>query len=120
MNNAQRFVIQQHTKPDDLHWDLMLECDGVLQTYRLDKPPAEILISDAGAEKIFDHPIRFLTYQGPVNNGKGNVKIADEGTYQTIESSDNNIKFKLDGKILTGSFILKHVKENLWQFELLR
>lgn len=120
MDNTLRFVIQEHTKPDDLHWDLMLECDDILQTYRLDKPPSEILDFAATAEKIFDHPIRFLTYQGPVNNGKGNVKIADSGTYRRTDSSDSSIKLKLEGKILTGFFLLTHIKENLWQFEMLR
>ncbi len=120
MTTGQRFVIQEHTKPDDLHWDLMLECGDILQTYRLGNPPEEILISPAAAEKISDHPMRFLTYEGLVNDGKGNVKIADSGTYQETESTESSIKLKLDGKILTGKFLLSHIKENLWQFEMLK
>ncbi len=120
MTTSQRFVIQEHTNPDDLHWDLMLECNDILQTYRLGKAPEEILTSPATAEKIFDHPMRFLTYEGPVNDGKGNVKIADLGTYQKTESSDNSIHLGLDGKILTGEFLLSHINENLWQFEMLK
>ncbi len=120
MATAQRFVIQEHTKPDDLHWDLMLECGDILQTYRLGNPPEEILISPATAEKISDHPITFLTYEGPVNDGKGNVKIADFGTYQETESTKSSIKLGLDGKILTGNFLLSHINKNLWQFEMLK
>ena len=120
MNNLQRFVIQEHTKPDERHWDLMLEHADTLQSYRLDRPPAEILDCTAVAEKIFDHPMKFLTYQGPVNDGKGNVQIADAGTYRVTDSTGSNIKLKLEGKILTGDFILTHIKENQWQFEMLR
>ena len=120
MTTSQRFVIQEHSKPDDLHWDLMLECGDILQTYRLSKPPEEILVSPAAAEKIFDHPMRFLTYEGPVNDGKGNVKIADFGTYQETQSNESCIKLKLEGKILKGNFLLSHINENLWQFEMLK
>ena len=68
---TKQFVIHRHSCGDDVHWDFMLESSGTLQTYRLDKSPAEILHSQARAVKIFDHPLRFLTYEGLVNNGQG-------------------------------------------------
>lgn len=80
-----QFVIQQHTTPDGVHWDLLLEMDDCLWTWRLNTPPAEIKNQPIGAERIHDHPLRFLTYEGPVQNNTGRVTIADKGTY-TIQS----------------------------------
>ena len=81
--NTTRFVIQKHSRGDDVHWDLMLEAGPVLETWRLDKSPQELLRSPAGAEKIFDHPLKFLTYEGPVNQGQSQACIVESGTYRT-------------------------------------
>ena len=71
-----KFVIQEHTTADSAHWDLMLESGDILQTWRLSKNPDEIVNQSAEAVKIFDHPLKFLTYEGPVNKGKGHARPA--------------------------------------------
>ncbi|MFB0524277.1 MAG: DNA polymerase ligase N-terminal domain-containing protein [Phycisphaerae bacterium] len=111
-----RFVIQKHTRGKDIHWDLMLELDDVLQTYRLDKPPNKVLRHTVNATKIFDHPLKFLTYQGPVNKGKGIVRITEAGTYRILHQELNRIELRLNGKILQGKFILTHIEGDKWQF----
>jgi len=118
-----RFVIQKHTRGKDIHWDLMLELGGVLQTYRLDKPPSKVLRHTVNATKIFDHPLKFLTYQGPVNKGKGTVRMTEAGTYQILHQSAghltvelNRIELRLNGKVLQGKFILTHIEGDKWQF----
>ena len=80
-----RFVIQKHTTGTDVHWDFMFESGNTLQTYRLDKAPDEILHNPANAVKIFDNSLKFLTYQGLVNKGQGNVCIVEAGTYQKLQ-----------------------------------
>lgn len=111
-----RFVIQEHTTGPDVHWDFMLESGGILQTYRLDKAPQQLLHSPANAVKIFDHPLKFLTYQGPVDEGRGNVRITESGTYKIVHQAHNRIKLSLSGKILKGKFTLTHIEGNNWQF----
>ena len=54
-----RFVILEHDHPV-LHWDLMLEADGVLQTWRLAQPPALACVIDASA--IDDHRLFYLEF----------------------------------------------------------
>jgi hypothetical protein len=78
---ARQFVISEHTTKSGVHWDLMLEMDDGLWTWRLNVPPAEIKNKPIPAERIHDHPLRFLTYEGPVQNDTGNVKIVEKGTY---------------------------------------
>jgi hypothetical protein len=113
-----RFVIQEHTTGSDVHWDFMLEWGSgqALQTYRLDKAPQQLLRGPANAVRIFDHPLKFLTYQGPVNKGRGSVRIVEAGTYQLVNNEHNRIELNLAGQILKGNFTLCHVKDDKWTF----
>ena len=114
-----KFVIQEHTtgiRRRQIHWDFMLEWGETLQTYRLDKAPQQILHSPADAVKIFNHSLKFLTYQGPVNKGKGSVRIVEIGTHQIVNHERNRIELDLSGQILKGKFTLCNVKDDKWQF----
>jgi hypothetical protein len=98
-----RFVIHKHTHGKDIHWDLMIEQENCLKTWRLEVPPEKLATEKTRATPIFDHDKKFFTYQGSVNNGKGTVEIVDEGTC-TIESVDENqMNINFEGKILKGS-----------------
>jgi len=113
---SKKFVIQEHKKEGDIHWDLMLESGGFLETYRLDIRPEEIASRPANAQKIFDHPMKFLTYEGSVNKGKGSVIIADAGTYRIVKETDKTIEMNLNGKILNGVFELRRSENNILRF----
>lgn len=117
MNTSGKFVIQKHTKAGDMHWDLMFESGKVLETYRLNLPPEKLSQQEsASAVRIFDHALKFLTYEGSVNKGKGTVKIADSGTYQLLIRDEKQQVLQLDGKVLKGKFIINCVEENRWEF----
>ncbi len=110
-----RFVIQEHTTPDGVHWDLMLEEGEVLTTFRLEQPPEAVATGTVQATKIFDHPLRFLTYEGPVQKGTGKVRIVERGTCDVLAEEDA-IALTLDGTILRGDFTLTRAEETSWQF----
>ena len=116
MKNCRKFVIQKHAKDNNLHWDLMLEAGNVLETYRLVLPPEKLTHHSSPAARIFDHPLKFLTYEGSVNKGKGTVEIAETGTYQLICESNHEKEFQFEGKIIKGKFSLIHIKDNNWEF----
>jgi hypothetical protein len=117
MNNREkRFVIHEHSTDDGSHWDLMLETENALQTFRLDIPPQQILQIPAHAEKIHDHPLKFLTYEGPVQNVRANVKIVDSGTYNIHRQTNEKIELLLTGHILNGKFTLMLLSEDRWTF----
>ena len=111
-----QFVIQQHTMPQGIHWDLMLEEGGVLLTFRLEESPTAVLEHSVRAEKIFDHPLRFLTYKGPVQQGTGRVKIVDRGRYEDLDRADGSWHLRFDGDRLNGDFLLTQVEDDLWHF----
>ena len=116
MENTQKFVIQKHSKADSVHWDLMFETSLVLQTYRLDLPPEKLSLQTNTAVKIFDHPLKFLTYQGSVNKGLGTVEIADYGIYTSLTANSKQQELLLQGKILKGNFRLTLIEKDKWEF----
>lgn len=117
MKNTRQFVIQQHTTPEGVHWDLMLEMNGCLWTWRLNVCPAEIGDKPIPAERIADHDLRFLTYEGPVQNNTGSVTIIDKGTFTMLEKTSHSLIADFNGKILIGQFSLSQADENKWILE---
>ena len=118
--NTTRFVIQKHSKGGNVHWDLMIEQDNALATWRLDAPPEKLAGNTAAAEKIFDHELRFLTYEGPVNNGKGTVCIADSGRCDIQINHDDRITGVFEGKCVMGEFSLKNIQDQTWELSCLK
>lgn len=114
--NPARYVIQRHARGQHVHWDFMLESGNVLRTWRVALPPEQLVHEAVQARQIADHPVRFLTYEGPVNQGKGTVAIADSGSY-TVTESPGRLQLHLQGRVLSGLFCLRHVENENWRFE---
>ncbi len=121
MKEAARFVIQRHTREGrNVHWDLMLETASLLTTYRLDLSPQQLMAAGrATAVRIFDHQPKFLTYEGPVNQGRGAVEIADCGTYQLLDERPDRYRIVLQGDIAKGVFALTLMQADRWDLALL-
>jgi bifunctional non-homologous end joining protein LigD len=116
MKEPKRFVVQKHQKESEpTHWDLMLERGGILETYRLGVPPEKWEKEAIEAVKIFDHPLKFLSYEGSVNEGKGRVEIADCGTYRLIKKDENQKQLSFMGKLLKGEYRLCLIEGNKWE-----
>jgi hypothetical protein len=108
-----RFVIHEHQKHGDpLHWDLMLEYGETLKTFRLDCAPHHVANEPCQATPIFDHDIRFLTYEGPVQQGLGQVKRVDSGTYKSIHMTQHTWTVDLKGEVLAACVRLPLVRED--------
>jgi bifunctional non-homologous end joining protein LigD len=115
-DNPLRFVIQRHTRDEERpHWDLMLENSTVLETYRVSFPPEDWGDKPAEAVKIFDHPLKFLSYEGSVNKGKGRVEIADCGTYRLIEKDETQQHILFAGNLLKRELKLRLIENDRWE-----
>jgi hypothetical protein len=113
-----RFVIQEHKKQDEeTHWDLMLEQGDVLKTFRLNLHPESIKGKPALAIPISDHDKRFLSYEGPVNQGLGSVQLVEQGSYSTLLQNDSTWRLSLSGTLLKGVFEIVQTQEGPWQFQ---
>jgi DNA polymerase Ligase (LigD) len=108
-----RFVVLEHDHPV-LHWDMMLEADGALQTWRLAQPP---LPSSAAIEatRLPDHRMMYLDYEGPVSANRGTVKRWDTGTFEFDENSTPTANIlHMNGTRLHGLIRLESIDTAKW------
>src|SRR5262245_16395103 len=98
-----RFVVLEH-RWAGVHWDVMLESGGGLRTWAVDAPiePA----SGLPARALPDHRLAYLTYEGPVSGGRGEVTRIDSGTYRTLEWSPQRVRVEIRGAQLVGELTL--------------
>jgi hypothetical protein len=119
--------------PRPSHCDLMLEADGSLRTWaitelpcswratlgaiagsnrREGKAPAEpaaiAFTSEQAliAERLADHRLAYLVYEGPISNNRGTVRRLDFGTYSTIEEFADRWIVNLAGHSIRGRLSL--------------
>ncbi len=128
------FVVQKH-KATSLHYDFRLEVGGVMPSWSIPKGPSLDSRVRRLALPTTDHLMEYRHFEGVIPKGSygaGPVMIWDEGTYipevevskgvwrevdpQEAEEvarrglSEGNMKFRLYGKKLSGSFALVRTK----------
>jgi hypothetical protein len=113
---SKQFVVQEHRRTADVHWDMMLEGEESLATYRFPLPLEKIAADPVVVEKIFDHDLKFLVYEGPVNNGLGTVRIVDSGVFETLVNTERMLRLRMEGKILCGEFVFEYIEQDRWRF----
>ena len=102
------FVLQRHSTREGVHYDLMLDAGdgGRLPTWRLDALPS----TDGqplAARRLADHRRIYLTYEGPIGGDRGEVHIADAGSYECEHRSADRWVIRLCGEALAGRFELR-------------
>lgn len=111
------FCVQKHLA-SHLHYDLRLEHNGVLLSWAVPKGPSLDPAVKRFAAQVEDHPLAYGTFEGviPEGYGAGVVMLWDEGTWEP-ESPDvdaalakGDLKFRLDGYKLKGSWVLVRTK----------
>jgi hypothetical protein len=99
-----RFVVLIHDHPS-LHWDLMLEKEAGLRTWRLERPPTER--RSIAAESLAIHRLAYLDYEGPVGGNRGSVCRFDRGEYTLVEETVDRLEVDLKGTVLMGKAVLE-------------
>ena len=109
-----RYVIQKH-RATALHYDFRLEWKGVMLSWAVPKGPSLDPSVKRMAMPTEDHPIEYNKFEGVIPEGEyggGTVMIWDRGTW-TPETEDvddglkkGELKFRLDGEKLHGSWVL--------------
>ena len=121
------FVIQQHAARR-LHYDLRLECDGVLKSWAIPKGPSLDPSEKRLAVQTEDHPYDYASFEGvipPGQYGAGEVIVWDCGLYSPDEGNEHwfhdrqeaerrvaaglekgKLSFLLRGEKVKGSFAL--------------
>jgi hypothetical protein len=74
------------------------------------------------AEQLPDHRKAYLEYEGPVSGNRGTVSRWEEGEFNFLQKSPNEMVVRLHGQQLHGT--IKLVREsagsNSWQLEFLK
>jgi bifunctional non-homologous end joining protein LigD len=117
-----QFVVQKH-RASRLHYDFRLEHDGVMLSWSVPKGPSLDPSVRRLAMQTEDHPIEYNQFEGVIPEGEyggGTVMIWDRGTWELeVEDVDRalekgDLKFKLYGKKLRGSWALVRMRERQW------
>ena len=121
------FVIQQHSARH-MHYDLRLECDGVLKSWAIPKGPSLDPSDKRLAAQTEDHPFDYASFEGvipPGQYGAGEMIVWDCGVYSPDEGQqysfhdraqaedrvrteleNGKLSFLLRGEKVKGSFAL--------------
>lgn len=95
------YVVLHHTGVVPEHYDLMVLLPGAekLLTWRILTPPETWGAAPPAAERIADHRVAYLTYEGEISGGRGQVKrvAAGEGEYFAAERQSHRLN--LHGRI---------------------
>jgi len=110
-----RFVVQEHRKDQNVHWDLMLEESEHLATWQVTAPPIQWGGIPLTCQKIFDHRLKYLTYEGLLSDKRGEVRILVAGTYQLVQISNDQWQVRLESDSISGLLGLRKIREDQWQ-----
>ncbi|MFB3830191.1 MAG: DNA polymerase ligase N-terminal domain-containing protein [Bryobacteraceae bacterium] len=113
------FCVQRH-HASRLHYDFRLEVDGTLKSWAVPKGPTLDPSLKHFAAHVEDHPLEYGSFEGnipPGNYGAGSVMLWDRGTFEALGDTPareqyerGDLKFRLHGKKLHGSFALVRMK----------
>lgn len=94
---AFRFVVLHHTGIAEAHFDLLIDWggEGLLWAWRVLKGPAEWGCGPLAAVRIQDHRRVYLTYEGEISEGRGEVKRVAEGMGEVLGREGNWVRVRL-------------------------
>jgi hypothetical protein len=96
-----RYVVLHHTGVVPEHFDLMIQLPGGerLVTWRILTSPETWARQMPAAERLADHRLAYLSYEGPVSGGRGQVKRVAEGVGEYCACAPRGCRLRLQGEI---------------------
>ena len=116
------FVVQKH-RARQLHYDLRLEHEGAMQSWAVPKGPSLDPAHKRLAMMTEPHPMDYNDFEGVIPEGEyggGTVMIWDRGTWEpetpnvAAALARGELKFRLRGRKLNGSWVLVRTGTRRW------
>ncbi len=131
--SLQRFVILLHQVPEPFqrptghhriagqpvvsgksHWDWMFEDGQHLLTWACETEPC--LGFSAACEKLGDHRLDYLSYEGDISENRGFVQRVSCGEFQLLEFDANRLIVQLFGE-WSGRLTISRVTGTRWTLQ---
>jgi hypothetical protein len=100
LDSPRRYVVLHHTGYGEPHFDFMIAVDDIspLRTWR---SPVWPIDRRTPPQPLPDHRRVYLTYEGPVSNGRGHVRRVAEGVLRIEHSDEASMTIALDEQRIT-------------------
>jgi hypothetical protein len=110
-----QFVILRHTLPPNSdrrsHFDLMLECEGVLRTWAITHLPSHELQI---AEELPPHRLAYLEYEGALSQNRGEVARVTRGSFEWLVREEDRIEVRIAEGEPQGTLQLQRSSGHRW------
>lgn len=107
-----RYVVLRHETSlpswfdSNVHWDFMLEMDGRLRTWAIERWPLGHV--PVRCIPLADHRLAYREYEGEISGGRGVVTRAAQGDFETQEISASRIVVRFqDDDAQAGEWLLE-------------
>lgn len=101
-----RYVVLLHTDDRGTHYDLMIDQEGGLATWKCQRPPEQSGEKGQACTRIGDHRRAYLDYEGPISGGRGSVTRHDAGVCRLRLQEESLWKVEFRGDLLRGGYAL--------------
>lgn len=101
--NTVPFVVLRHEQRDGIHYDVMIQQGNALATWKCAAPPEQA--GPMACERIGDHRLAYLTYEGPISGDRGRVTRHDSGMCDVITWEAGRVEVVFRGSRLVGRFV---------------
>ena len=108
-----RFVVLRHcVSRNDVHFDLMVDSGDAMATWRCPEAPETASGAAMTCEKLADHRRRYLEYEGPLSQNRGDVRRHDGGYCRLLAAGDGVWQIAFRGTRLRGEYELSSLDQD--------
>ena len=117
-----KFIIFYHYGIDETHYDLMLEAEDTLDSWRIPEENLKPLLNGETIEiiSIKPHNKKYLNFEGALSDGRGYVKIYDKGTTSYTHNENSIFDALIFGSEISGKLIFKKIENNTFNLNFIR
>ena len=120
--DLRRFVVLLHTLRTGAHFDLMIQNDDRLASWKFESFPGESNTGPQPCARLEEHRPLYLDYEGPVSNDRGEVVRQDSGRCRARVVTEALWTVEFFGARLTGRYELRRAspESDEWSLRRLR